>query len=59
MDSDSIMRRFESYLGSHFFIYAGIAQSVEQFTRNEKVVGSIPISSTIKGKNGGMVDALL
>ena len=26
---------------------AGIAQSVEQLIRNEKVVGSIPISGTI------------
>lgn len=28
-------------------ICAGIAQSVEQLIRNEKVVGSIPISGTI------------
>ena len=27
---------------------AGVAQSVEQFTRNEKVGGSIPLSGTIK-----------
>lgn len=26
---------------------AGVAQSVEQFTRNEKVGGSIPLSGTI------------
>ena len=26
---------------------AGVAQSVEQLIRNEKVVGSIPISGTI------------
>ena len=29
-------------------IQAGIAQSVEQLTRNEKVGGSIPLSGTIK-----------
>jgi hypothetical protein len=28
-------------------VFAGIAQSVEQLIRNEKVVGSIPISGTI------------
>jgi hypothetical protein len=28
--------------------HAGVAQSVEQRTRNAKVVGSIPISGTMK-----------
>ena len=28
-------------------MYAGIAQSVEQLIRNEKVGGSIPLSGTI------------
>ena len=43
MDSDSIMRRFESYWGNH----AEIAQLVEQLPRKEQVVGSSPIFSTI------------
>ena len=28
--------------------HAGVAQSVEQLIRNEKVAGSIPVSGTIK-----------
>lgn len=28
--------------------FAGVAQSVEQFIRNEKVGGSIPLSGTIR-----------
>jgi hypothetical protein len=39
-------------LDSARFVYsAGIAQSVEQLIRNEKVVGSIPISGTRKRSN--------
>lgn len=33
--------------GDNFRTHAGVAQSVEQRTRNAKVVGSIPISGTI------------
>ena len=32
------------------WLFAGVAQSVEQLTRNEKVGGSIPLSGTIKRK---------
>ena len=45
MDSDSIIRRFESYWGNHN--YAEVAQSVEQLPRKEQVVGSNPIFSTM------------
>ena len=36
------MRGFKSLLLRHFFIYAQIAQSVEQRTENPRVGGSIP-----------------
>ena len=43
VDSDSIMRKFESYWGNH----AEIAHLVEQLPRKEQVVGSSPTFSTI------------
>jgi hypothetical protein len=36
-------------------VNAGIAQSVEQLIRNEKVVGSIPISGTIFSNYSGRI----
>ena len=41
------MRGFKSLLLRHFFIYAQIAQSVEQRTENPRVGGSIPPLGTI------------
>ena len=38
-------RRFEPVPGRHFF--ASVAQLVEQWTENPRVVGSIPTGSTI------------
>ena len=42
-------RRFEPVPGRHFFLYASVAQSVEQRTENPRVDGSIPSGSTICG----------
>ena len=42
------MRGFKSLLLRHFFIYAQIAQSVEQRTENPRVGGSIPPLGTTK-----------
>ena len=39
-------RRFEPVPGRHFFIYASIAQLVEQGTENPCVTGSIPVRGT-------------
>ena len=42
-------REFEPHPGRYFlFLYASVAQSVEQGTENPRVVGSIPTGSTIK-----------
>ena len=38
-------RRFEPVLGRH--IFASVAQSVEQWTENPRVVGSIPTGGTM------------
>ena len=40
-------REFEPHPGRHF-LYASVAQSVEQRTENPRVVGSIPTGGTIK-----------
>jgi hypothetical protein len=37
--------------------HAGVAQSVEQRTRNAKVVGSIPISGTTQNKRPTLMRA--
>ena len=43
-------RRFEPVPGRHFFLrYAFVAQLVEQWTENPRVVGSIPTEGTICG----------
>ena len=46
-------RRFESVPGRHIYVesasspqYASVAQSVEQWTENPRVVGSIPTGGT-------------
>ena len=39
-------RRFEPVPGRHFFLYASVAQSVEQRTENPRVDGSIPSEGT-------------
>jgi hypothetical protein len=39
-------------------IPAGVAQSVEQRTRNAKVAGSIPVSGTMKTEGSASADPL-
>ena len=50
-------RRFESVPGRHIYVesasspqYASVAQSVEQWTENPRVVGSIPTGGTMAFK---------
>ena len=40
-------RRFEPVPGRHFFLFAFVAQLVEQRTENPRVAGSIPALGTI------------
>ena len=49
LDIDGRGKILYNYLASNIWIYyAGVAQLVEQLIRNQQVVGSSPISSSIK-----------